>query len=305
MGAKLRDRGSQRARRTRQGKRSRLTGGRFQRPTATPTTSWPPVSYHAGRRFRRNRRFGSRSKATPAKFALEGRPRGRLASWPRGCRRLEEQILHRSLRRGVRARRRSAFSLEPRRLRLVQRSAQGPSGARLPANTPSARVTASASRCYEQRTACRSPGKSAVTAGSPCRSSARSCGGKRPAASAKSFEIKFKEFIVSPRVTVNVEMSQPVTVTMMGEVAKAGELKKWRRPRASSGLGQAGGPSSTPNRSRIFVLRRFPDYRRIRFTWDSLVHNEKGAALFALRSGDIVSSSSSPGVGRRCVPPAV
>jgi polysaccharide biosynthesis/export protein len=112
--------------------------------------------------------------------------------------------------------------------------------------------------------------------------------GKRPIAFAKELEIKFKEFIVSPRVTVNVENSLPVTVTMMGEVAKAGELKLEAPASLLQAVGQAGGPSEYADRSRIFVLRRFPEYKRIRFTWDSLVHNDKGAALFALRSGDIV-----------------
>ena len=112
--------------------------------------------------------------------------------------------------------------------------------------------------------------------------------GKRPAAFARELEIKFKEFIVSPRVTVNVETSQPVTVTMMGEVSHPGELKVEPPASLLQAIGQAGGPSEYADRSRIFVLRRFPDYRRIRFTWDTLMHNEKGAALFALRSGDIV-----------------
>jgi polysaccharide biosynthesis/export protein len=112
--------------------------------------------------------------------------------------------------------------------------------------------------------------------------------GKRPSVFANELEDKLKEFVVSPRVTVNVETSQPVTVTMMGEVAKAGELKLEPPASLLQALGQSGGPSEYADRSRIFVLRRFPEYRRIRFTWDSLVHNEKGAALFALRSGDIV-----------------
>ena len=40
--------------------------------------------------------------------------------------------------------------------------------------------------------------------------------------------------------------------------------------------------------SRIFVLRQLPAFRRIRFTYDALVHNEAGAATFVLLGGDVV-----------------
>ena len=53
-------------------------------------------------------------------------------------------------------------------------------------------------------------------------------------------------------------------------------------------LAQAGGPSDYADRSRIFVLRRFPAFRRIRFTYEAIVHNEGGAAGFPLRTGDVL-----------------
>jgi len=112
--------------------------------------------------------------------------------------------------------------------------------------------------------------------------------GKHPSVFGKELEIKLKEFIVSPRVTVNVESSQPVSVTMMGEVAHGSVLALEPPASLLQAMGQAGGPSEYADRSRIFVLRRFPEFRRIRFTWDALIHNENNAALFALRSGDIV-----------------
>ncbi len=46
--------------------------------------------------------------------------------------------------------------------------------------------------------------------------------GKRPSELGKELEARLKEFIVTPRVTVNVEVSQPVTVTAVGEIAKVG-----------------------------------------------------------------------------------
>ena len=45
-------------------------------------------------------------------------------------------------------------------------------------------------------------------------------------------------------------------------------------------LAQAGGPAEFADESRIFVMRQHPAFRRIRFTYDALVHNEAGAATF-------------------------
>jgi protein involved in polysaccharide export with SLBB domain len=53
-------------------------------------------------------------------------------------------------------------------------------------------------------------------------------------------------------------------------------------------LAQAGGPGPFASKSRIFVLRQFPQFRRIRFTYQALIHNEANAAAFPLRNGDVV-----------------
>lgn len=112
--------------------------------------------------------------------------------------------------------------------------------------------------------------------------------GKRPSAVARELEGRFKEFIVSPRVTVNVDASQPVSVVMVGEVSKAGAITLEPPASLLQAMALAGGPSEFADRSRILVIRRFPEFRRIRFTYDSVVENHGGAAAFPLRSGDIV-----------------
>jgi polysaccharide export outer membrane protein len=112
--------------------------------------------------------------------------------------------------------------------------------------------------------------------------------GKHPSQLATEIEGRLKEFIVSPRVTVNVEASQPVTVTAIGEIAHIGPLTLEPPARLIEALAQAGGPSDFADKSRIFVLRRFPTFQRIRFTYDAVVHNEGGAAGFPLRTGDVL-----------------
>jgi len=110
--------------------------------------------------------------------------------------------------------------------------------------------------------------------------------GKHPSELAKEIEARLKEFIVSPRATVNIENSQPVTVTAVGELGKIGALTLEPPARLIEALAQAGGPTDFADKSRIFVLRRFPKFQRIRFTYDSILHNEGGAASFPLRTGD-------------------
>jgi polysaccharide export outer membrane protein len=53
-------------------------------------------------------------------------------------------------------------------------------------------------------------------------------------------------------------------------------------------LAQAGGPNDFADKSRIFVLREFPKFQRLRFTYDAILHNEGGAAGFPLRTGDVI-----------------
>ena len=112
--------------------------------------------------------------------------------------------------------------------------------------------------------------------------------GKHPSELARELEGKLKQFIVSPRVTVNVETSQPVTVSTIGEITNVGTLTLEAPAGMIQALSQAGGPTDYADKSRIFVLRPFPNYQRIRFTYDAIMHNEDGAATFPLRTGDVI-----------------
>jgi polysaccharide export outer membrane protein len=111
--------------------------------------------------------------------------------------------------------------------------------------------------------------------------------GKHPSAFARELEGRFKEFFVSPRVTVNVEGSQPIGITLLGEVGHTGALSVERPATLLQALAQAGGLTDYADRSRIFVMRP-PEYRRVRFTYDALVQNQGGAATYGLRTGDII-----------------
>jgi polysaccharide export outer membrane protein len=112
--------------------------------------------------------------------------------------------------------------------------------------------------------------------------------GKHPSELSRELEGRLKQFVVAPRVTVNVEQSQPITVSTLGEAAHVGTLTLEPPATLIQALSQAGGLTDYADKSRIFVLRPFPTFQRIRFTWDAVVHNEDGAATFPLRSGDTI-----------------
>lgn len=112
--------------------------------------------------------------------------------------------------------------------------------------------------------------------------------GKRPLELAREIEVLLKQFIVTPRVTVNVTTSQPITVTVVGEVERIGTLTLEPPARLVEALAQSGGPGEFADESKIFVLRQFPSYKRIRFSWHAILRNEGGAAAFPLRTGDVV-----------------
>jgi polysaccharide export outer membrane protein len=112
--------------------------------------------------------------------------------------------------------------------------------------------------------------------------------GKHPSALAREIELRLKEFIVTPRVTVNVDQSQPVTVTALGEVTHVGTLTLEPPARLIEALAQAGGPNDYADKSRVFVLRQFPAFQRIRFDYDAILRNDGGSATFPLRTGDAI-----------------
>lgn len=113
--------------------------------------------------------------------------------------------------------------------------------------------------------------------------------GKHPSALAREIETRVAQYIQQPHVTVNIDDVQPVVVSFLGEVGHVGTLTLDRSSvTLLQALAQAGGPTDFADRSRIFVLRKTPEFRRIRFTYDDLVQNRGGAALFPVRTGDVI-----------------
>jgi polysaccharide export outer membrane protein len=112
--------------------------------------------------------------------------------------------------------------------------------------------------------------------------------GKTPLTLSREVEQRLKEFIVNPRVTVNVTESVPISISVLGEVGSRGTLTLKPPITLIQVLAQSGGLSAFADEDSIYVLRKTPQFKRIRFTYDALLRNTGGAATFALRSGDVV-----------------
>lgn len=111
--------------------------------------------------------------------------------------------------------------------------------------------------------------------------------GYTPAALGQQLETRYKDFVKVPTVTISVEEAGLLAVPVAGEVAHQGIVTAERGAALLQVLLLAGGLNDFAHRDRIFVLRPGPTPLRIRFDWESLLHDGPGAH-FELYAGDTV-----------------
>jgi polysaccharide biosynthesis/export protein len=112
--------------------------------------------------------------------------------------------------------------------------------------------------------------------------------GLTPRELAEQIQVRLKEFINVPQVTVVVEETRPLAVPVLGEVAHPGQYPLERGAGVLEALAAAGGFTDYAHRDRIFVLRREQTLVRIRFTFEALSRGQGRAASFRLKAGDAV-----------------
>lgn len=114
--------------------------------------------------------------------------------------------------------------------------------------------------------------------------------GKPPAAIAAELQLKLKEFVNLPVVTVSLEETRPLTVAVLGEVVRPGTVTLEQGAGVLQALAGAGGLTDFAQRDGLFVLRTVVGrpQLRVRFTWDELTRGVGPAARFTLVAGDVV-----------------
>lgn len=113
--------------------------------------------------------------------------------------------------------------------------------------------------------------------------------GKAPAVVASELEVALKPFMLAPRVTVVVEETEPISVSVLGQVGRPGQYVMEPGAGVAQVLAAAGGLSAFARHDRIFLLRggsARPE--RIRFRFQSLTDPSSLASRFRVQRGDVL-----------------
>jgi polysaccharide export outer membrane protein len=115
-----------------------------------------------------------------------------------------------------------------------------------------------------------------------------SAAGKRPSALRAEVEGRLKDYLVMPSVTLNIDESLPLKITLLGEFGHPGVFPVEANTSLAQAMAMGGGLTEYASRDRIFVMRSTPQPVRIRFTWDAVTRDLGHAADFPVRAGDVI-----------------
>ena len=96
------------------------------------------------------------------------------------------------------------------------------------------------------------------------------------------------KYLNAPTVTVAVEDSRPLTVTVMGEFAHPGVFTLAPDAGLAQALAAAGGFTDYADRDALYVVRANPP-QRVRFRYRDLLQNDATTVNFKLLDGDMVT----------------
>jgi polysaccharide export outer membrane protein len=114
--------------------------------------------------------------------------------------------------------------------------------------------------------------------------------GKQPMELAKELDARLKAYVVTPLVTVAIEESAPIKVTVIGEVRKTGTLNLESPLGLVHALADAGGLTEYASETGIYVVRSTPSGAplRVRFNYRELLRGEPHASSFRLQNRDLI-----------------
>jgi polysaccharide biosynthesis/export protein len=112
--------------------------------------------------------------------------------------------------------------------------------------------------------------------------------GKTPLALAHELEVNLARFIKEPTVSVGVDETHPLSVTVLGEVAHPGVFVLPTNAGVMQALASAGGLTEFASHDSIYVLQPKRNVR-VRFDYEALLGSEPKAIGFVLLDGDVVA----------------
>jgi len=98
---------------------------------------------------------------------------------------------------------------------------------------------------------------------------------------------RLQTFIDNPKITVSLASSPPPVVAVLGEVNEAGRFEIRAGEGVLDALAHAKGVSGYAT-DTIYVIRRDPEFVRVRFSYRKLVESNGRGSAFELRDGDVV-----------------
>jgi polysaccharide biosynthesis/export protein len=110
--------------------------------------------------------------------------------------------------------------------------------------------------------------------------------GMTPVQLAQRLQARLTEVLVNPAVTVSLQDTRPLEVSVIGEVQHSGIYRLEPGAGVLNALAAASGFTDFADRDRIFVIRN--GSLRIRFTYAALSQARERAAQFRLQPGDVV-----------------
>jgi polysaccharide biosynthesis/export protein len=110
--------------------------------------------------------------------------------------------------------------------------------------------------------------------------------GLTPVQLAQRIQARLTEFLVNPMVTVSLQETRPLEISVFGEVQRPGIYRLEPGAGVLTALAAASGFNEDADRDRIFVVRN--GTLRIRFTYAALSRAKELAARFRLQPGDVV-----------------
>jgi polysaccharide export outer membrane protein len=118
--------------------------------------------------------------------------------------------------------------------------------------------------------------------------------GLEPATLARRLEVKLKEYIQNPSVTVVVHERRPIRISILGKVVRPGIYDLDDGAGMAQALASAGGLTAFADPDGLFVLRSGywadgdPSAGRIRFHYEDIKQGRAPGAAFQLRRGDVI-----------------
>ena len=113
--------------------------------------------------------------------------------------------------------------------------------------------------------------------------------GKTPAELGQEIQVRLKEYMSNPSVTVIVREINSIKIYLLGEVARPGPVAPKAQVRLLQAIAMAGGITPFGGKKKIAIFRKTPSGEKvIEVSYESIVSGKKPSDNLILEPGDTV-----------------